>query len=43
MEHIDMAISLLMKILFSFADREKIDKTVKEAIDMLIKAKKELG
>lgn len=43
MEHIDRAISLLMKILFSVADREKIDKVVKEAIDLLRKAKKELG
>ena len=43
MEYIDRAISLLMKIIFSVADRGKIDKSVKEAIDLLRKAKKELG
>lgn len=43
MDNLNRAISLLMKLIFSVADRQMIDKTVKEVIDLLEKAKKELG
>lgn len=42
MEYLDRAISILMKLIFKFADRAEIDKTIKEVIDLLEKSKKEL-
>ena len=42
MEELDKAISILMKLIFRPADRAEIDRTVKEAIDLLQKHKKQL-
>ena len=43
MDYINRAISILMKLIFRTVDRAAIDKAVKEAIDLLEMAKKELG
>ena len=43
MDYINEAISELMNLLFRTADRKEIDETVKKVIDLLKKAKKELG
>lgn len=43
MDYINRAISILMRLIFSTVGRSEIDKAVKEAIDLLEKAKKELG
>ena len=42
MDELNKAISILMELLFRPADRAEIDKTIKEAVSLLRKAKKEL-
>ena len=42
MEELDKAIAILLELLFKVADRWDIDKTIKEAVDLLQKHKRKL-